>query len=125
MEFEHLSREDLERYATSGSLVASALFQMHPHILVNMLGDMGEAMMTAKRIQEAGELAHAHEVMGLKRPEIPEHEDLNAAIDNAAAAVALAFETTLNAVELLNYTALHCKCLPCQRRRGLANADTN
>jgi hypothetical protein len=120
-----MTREQLKQYATSDSLIAKLLFQSHPSLIVELLGDIGTAQATAEAIRARMLEADVHQMVGIRRQDPPEHQDLHDAIAAATASVEMCFETVLSAVELMNDTFKNCKCPGCQRRRGIQNATAN
>jgi multidrug efflux pump subunit AcrB len=125
MEFEDLTREQLSEYAQSDSLICKMIFAGHPSLVVELLGDIGTAKLTANQIEERLLQARLAEIVGVKRQDDANHDETNDAIEEAVKAIDLAFEAALNAVEAYNETMKNCKCVSCQRRRGVASAESN
>ena len=125
MEFENLAKEQLHELSTNGSVSSQLLLASHGNMLVNLLGEMGTAYIVAQDMAEGTIRAHLAEVLGLKGKEVPEHEEMNAAIDAAVASVALCYETVLDAVMICFHTMKDCKCPRCQQRRQMKVAKSN
>lgn len=125
MKLEDLDKETIARYAKSDSELTMAFFLVHPNMLVNLLGEIGQTEATAEKLRARMVAADIAQVTGEIQPEAPEHDDMQAAIRNAVASVELCFETVLGAVMLVHDAMKNCKCTRCQQRRHIKQAESN
>lgn len=124
MELEDMDRETLKRIATSRTMASTALFLLHPNRFLELLLDTGDAAATAQNLKSLMEQAEMGIVIGAIRND-PEHDEVVKAMKDAVEASLTAFEIVLDATVAMNELAKTCKCAPCQRRRGIKNAEHN
>lgn len=125
MKLEDLDKETIAKYAKSDNEIIMAFFLVHPNLLVNLLGEIGQAEAVAEHLRQRMLAADIAQITGEIKPDVPEHADMEAAIRNAAASVELSFQTVLDAVVVVHDVINNCKCMRCQQRRHIKNAEAN
>jgi hypothetical protein len=107
-----ITPRELRRIASDPfNLLIMQMSEMTPIVL---LGDAGQARLTAQGMKDA---------LGRNMDSEPsEHQELHKAVETACEAADIAFDSALNAAWQLYWTLTECKCTTCQLRRQLENA---